>query len=193
MPSSASPFFRYSPTSWLLPRKKRNSSRLNCRLIWSRNGTSNRQIDRVGERDPKRADFAALERRRQHARAAGGVVALLQQRMHAQAEFGQLRGRPLAAEQVAAKFGLELLDRPRQRRLGDVALVGGAREIQRPRDGEEISDLMHFHDRAAPIRLACKLADEARNDTQTAIAAAYRFGSQRAFPKHGARPADFGR
>ena len=68
--------------------------------------------------------------------------------MHAQAEFGQLRGRPLAAEQVAAQFSLELLDRPRQRRLGHVALVRGTREIQHARDGEEVANLMHFHDRA---------------------------------------------
>ncbi len=79
--------------------------------------------------------------------------------MHALAEFGQLRGGPFAPEQVAAEFGLELLDRPRQRRLGDVALVGGAREIQRPRDGEEVPYLMHFHDRAARISPGWSLAD----------------------------------
>ena len=69
--------------------------------------------------------------------------------MHALAELGQLRGRAFAPEQVAAQFRLELLDRPRQRRLGDVALVGRAREIQHPRDGEEVAYLMHLHDRAA--------------------------------------------
>ena len=95
-------------------------------------------------------------------RAARRLVALLEQRMHALAEFGQLRCRPFAPEQVAAEFGLELLDRPRQRRLRNVALVGGAREIQRPRDGEEVPDLMHFHDRAAPIFPAGNLADRGR-------------------------------
>ena len=73
-----------------------------------------RQIDRMAERNSQRADFSALERRRQHARAAGGVVTLLQQRVHPKPEFGQLRCRPLAPEQVTAQFGLELLDRARQ-------------------------------------------------------------------------------
>ena len=68
--------------------------------------------------------------------------------MHALAEFGQLRGRPLAPEQVAAQFGFELLDRAGQRRLGHVAFVGGAREIEQPCDSEKIPDLVHFHDRA---------------------------------------------
>jgi hypothetical protein len=65
--------------------------------------------------------------------------------MHALAKLGQLRGWPFAPEQIAAEFGFELLDRPRQRRLRHVALVCGAREIQRPRDGKEVSDLMHLH------------------------------------------------
>ena len=81
----------------------------------------------------------------------GGVVALLEQRMHALAEFGQLRRGAFAPKQIAAEFGFKLLDRPRQRRLGDVAIVSGAREVQQPRDGEEIADLMHLHDRAALI------------------------------------------
>ncbi len=49
--------------------------------------------------------------------------------MRSLAEFGQLRCRSLPPEQIAAKLCLKLLDRPCQRRLGDVALVGGAREI----------------------------------------------------------------
>ena len=69
--------------------------------------------------------------------------------MHALAEFGQLRRRPLASEQVAAELVLELLDGARQRGLRDVAFLGGAREIQQPRDREEVSDLMHLHDRTA--------------------------------------------
>jgi hypothetical protein len=71
--------------------------------------------------------------------------------MHAAPKLGHLRGWPLTPEQVAAEFSFQLLDRPRQRRLGYVALVGGAREIQRPRDGKEVSNLMHFHARAPPI------------------------------------------
>ena len=81
-------------------------------------------------------------------RAGRGIVALFEQRVHAQAELGQLRGGALAAKQIAAEFGLKLFDRPRQRRLGDVALVGGAREVEHTRDGEEVANLMHLHDRA---------------------------------------------
>jgi len=57
--------------------------------------------------------------------------------MHALAEFGQLRGGALTAKQVAAEFGLQLLDGSRQRRLRDVALVGGAREVEYTRDREK--------------------------------------------------------
>jgi hypothetical protein len=68
--------------------------------------------------------------------------------MHAQTKLGQLRCRPLTPEQIAAKFRLKLLDRPRQRRLGDVAFVGGAREVQHACHGQEVAHLVHFHDRA---------------------------------------------
>jgi hypothetical protein len=65
--------------------------------------------------------------------------------MHALAEFGQLCGRTLAAEQITAEFAFEMFDRARERRLRDIALLGGAREVPRPRDCEEIPNLMHFH------------------------------------------------
>src|SRR5687768_16853516 len=115
----------------------------------------------MGQRDPERADFAALERGGERAGTARGVVTLLQQRMHALAELGQLRGRALAPEQVAAKLGLELLDRPRQRWLRDVALVRGAGEIQYSRHRKEISHLMHFHDRLPRSSLCIRLVDNA--------------------------------
>ena len=70
--------------------------------------------------------------------------------MHALSEFGELRRRALAPEKVATQFRLELLDGAGQRRLGDVALIGPAREIQRPADRHEIADLMHFHELALP-------------------------------------------
>ena len=80
--------------------------------------------------------------------------------MHALAEFGQLRGGPLAAKQVAAEFGLQLLDGPRQRRLRDVALVGGAREVEHTRDRKEVANLMHLHGRA-PVCRAQNVPDRA--------------------------------
>ena len=45
-------------------------------------------------------------------------------------------------------------------RIGLRALVGGAREIQRPRDREEVPYLMHFHDRDAPISPDGSLPDQ---------------------------------
>ena len=50
-----------------------------------------------------------------------------------------------AVEQRTAELVLELLDRAGQSRLADVALLGGAREIQRPRERDEVADLLHFH------------------------------------------------
>jgi len=54
--------------------------------------------------------------------------------MHALAELGHDRARALAPEQITAEFFLELANRARQRRLGDIALLGCTREIQRTRD-----------------------------------------------------------
>ena len=105
-----------------------------------------RDIDRVGNGDPQRADLAALEGRGEGARACGGFIALLEQRLHAQAELGELRRRALAPEQVAAEFGLQLLDGAGQRRLGDVAFFRGAREVERTADRQEVADLVHFHE-----------------------------------------------
>ena len=130
MPSSASPFFRYSPTSPAVAAQEPEFQPVELPFDLVEIGNQERQIDGMAERNPERPDFAALEGRRQYARAAGGVVALLSSGCIRIAEFGQLRRRPLAPEQIATHFRLKLLDRPRQRRLGDVALVGGAREVQ---------------------------------------------------------------
>src|SRR5260370_42159798 len=101
----------------------------------------------MSQRYPERADLAALEGGSERPRADGRLITLLEQRMHALAEFGHLR-RPFAPEQVAAELGFELLDRARQRRRRHVALVGGAGEIERPRHRWKITDLVHFHDQA---------------------------------------------
>jgi len=72
---------------------------------------------------------------------------LPQQRLHAPAEIGHDRVRPLAPVQVAAEFVLQLADRARQRGLRDIALLGGTREVQRAGDRQEVTDLVHFHER----------------------------------------------
>jgi hypothetical protein len=51
----------------------------------------------------------------------------------------------LAPEQHAPELLLELLHGPRQGRLGDVALLGGAREVQGLAHGEKVADLVHLH------------------------------------------------
>src|SRR5258706_10318995 len=63
-----------------------------------------RQVNRMRKRDPERANFTALERRGELARSGRGSIALLEQRVHAKAELGQLRGRAFAAKKIAAEF-----------------------------------------------------------------------------------------
>ena len=113
-----------------------------------------RQIDGMGQRNPQRTDFAALEGRGKFTRASRCLITLLEQRMHALAELGQLCGGPLAAKQVATEFGLQLFDGPRQRGLRDIALVGGAREVEHTRNREEVANLMHLHGRAPSVLIA---------------------------------------
>jgi len=84
---------------------------------------------------------------------AGGCGAgqhLLEMRLHQPAELGHVRLAALAREQQAAQLGFDLLDRPRQRRLGDVAFVGRAGEVQRPADRQKIADFVKFHPSACP-------------------------------------------
>ncbi len=64
---------------------------------------------------------------------------------HRQAELTQMGARPLAVEQQPAELLLEQLDGARQGRLGHVATLGRAGEVQLLAEGEEVFDLMHFH------------------------------------------------
>ena len=73
------------------------------------------------------------------------AVDLLEIGLHHAPELGQVRVRPLAVEERPAELALEKLDRPRQRRLRDVAALGGAREVQFLGDGEEVANLVHLH------------------------------------------------
>ena len=78
---------------------------------------------------------------------------MLQQRQHALAKLGELGLRPLAPEQIAAKLAFELADGAGEGGLGDVALFGGAREIERTSHREEVADLVHFHGKLRPAAL----------------------------------------
>ena len=68
-------------------------------------------------------------------------------RLHHPAELGQVRLVALAVEQQPAQLLLEQLDRAGQRGLGDVALLGRAREVERLAQRHEVADLVHFHRR----------------------------------------------
>ena len=56
-----------------------------------------------------------------------------------------MRVRALPVKQRAAQLLLELLDRPRQRRPGDVASLRRAGEIQFLTDRQKVADLVHLH------------------------------------------------
>src|SRR5207247_7572372 len=96
-------------------------------------GRDERRIDGARQREPKRADLPLLDGGGKRAGADGAVVALLEQRQHALAKLGQLGLRPLAPEQVAAELAFELSDGASEGGLGDIAFLGSAREIERPR------------------------------------------------------------
>jgi hypothetical protein len=62
-----------------------------------------------------------------------------------------------ASEQGAAELSFQKLDRARQRRVGDLAELRGARKSAFGADGEEIFDLVHFHDGFHSLRCICSL------------------------------------
>src|SRR5262245_11576500 len=103
------------------------------------------EIDRAGNGKPQRAQLAALDGGGQRARAERALVALLEQRIHALAELGQLGMRPFAAEQIAAELLFKLLDGTGQRRLRHVARLCSLGEIALADRRQEVPDLVHFH------------------------------------------------
>src|SRR5262245_24399234 len=104
-----------------------------------------RWVDSVGNREPKRANFTLLDCRSERTGAERAFVTLLQQGEHTLAEIGELGMRSLAPEQIAAKLAFELADSTGQRWLGNMAFFGSAGEIERSRHSEEVTYLMHFH------------------------------------------------
>jgi hypothetical protein len=69
---------------------------------------------------------------------------LLELRAHRAAEVGQEGEMPPTPEQDAAELLLDLLHGPHQRRLGYVAMLRRAREVQGLAH-REVADLVHFH------------------------------------------------
>src|SRR5262249_42180473 len=108
------------------------------------------KLDAAGYRQFQRADLAVVDHGRQRTRALGTLVTLLEQRKHSFAKRGEHDAWPLAPKKIAAQLAFKELYRACQRRLSDMALLGRAREIQRPRDGQEVPDLVHFHAHVPP-------------------------------------------
>src|SRR6516164_1354102 len=88
-------------------------------------------------------------------------------------ELGQVCEMALAVKQRAPKLPLQLLNRARERRLRDVALLGGTREVQLLCDCEKITNLMHFHGSTPQSRSAlldCQMCCAVRaTDNMTAF------------------------
>ncbi len=106
-----------------------------------------------------RAHHAEIERRiieaQEFLRLSLGTLRfaedLFEMRLHQPAEIGEVRQIALPPQEKTAQLLLELLDRTRQGGLRHVAFLGGAREVERLRNCEEITDLVHLH-RATPLR-----------------------------------------
>src|SRR5215469_1236078 len=81
----------------------------------------------------------------------GRFVHGFQMRTHHLAQLSEMRQVSLAVKEWPTKLPFELQDRARERRLRHVALFRRAREVQLLSHREEITDLMHFHDKLTGI------------------------------------------
>jgi hypothetical protein len=107
-------------------------------------------LDRVRDSEGQRCYLCLADVARQVLGGLRGFVGGLKKRQYLAAKIGQMGPRALAAEERAAKFLFELLDRAGERRLRDIAFFGSPREIQAPRHGKKVSNLMHLHVRFMP-------------------------------------------
>ena len=98
---------------------------------------------------------AFLDCARKFARRQSAFEAMGQKRHHLVTEIGQVRIGAFATEQRPAKLFLELLDCLAQRWLGDMADLRRLGEVQGLRDGQEISNLMHFHPAVGSVLTPC--------------------------------------
>lgn len=104
-----------------------------------------RGVDHARHAEPQVDNVALLEPGRQLFGRLGRLECSLEVRLHCPSKFRQMSVCALAVEQQAAEFFLKLLDSACQRRLRDIALLRRLGEVQRPADGQEVSDLVHFH------------------------------------------------
>src|SRR5512139_35949 len=103
------------------------------------------EFDAARYSELERADLSVVDHGGERAGALGAVVALLQQWKHPFAKRREHRARPLAPEKIATQFTFQEFDGARQRWLCHMTFFRRAGEIQRPRDRQEISHLVHFH------------------------------------------------
>jgi hypothetical protein len=107
-------------------------------------------LDRVRDSEGQRRYLCLADLAREVLSGLRGFVSSFEKRQYLAAKVGQMGPRALAAEERAAKFLFELLDRAGERWLRDTAFFGRPREIQAPRHGKKVSNLMHLHLRFMP-------------------------------------------
>src|SRR5262249_22839150 len=81
---------------------------------------------------------------------------LLEHGPHKLAELGQVGEAALAVDQRSPQLLFELLDRASQRRLRDVTLLSGPREVQRLAKRNKIADLVQLQPRQALLSLTLR-------------------------------------
>src|SRR5438105_2619534 len=96
--------------------------------------------DRAHQAEPQRCPLEPDELVRLLLRRLGAAKNLLEIGQYRAPELGEVAVGALAMEQRAAELLLEHPDRPRERRLRDVAALGSAGEVQFPAQHEEIAD-----------------------------------------------------
>ncbi|MEM6933053.1 MAG: hypothetical protein AAF526_05630 [Pseudomonadota bacterium] len=64
-----------------------------------------------------------------------------------------MRLAPLATEERAAEFVPEIADGPGERGLGDMAELGGPREVQLLGEDDKVADLVQFYPEVPPYRV----------------------------------------
>jgi hypothetical protein len=79
-------------------------------------------------------------------------------------EMGQADVRPVSLEQPAPKFGFQILNRSRERRLRDTATSGRSGETLFLTEGEEVENVMRLHWHCAAYRAASSIAFEMMGD-----------------------------
>jgi hypothetical protein len=103
------------------------------------------RADRTHDTEPNLRLLQIEKLLRRRFRGLGISEELTQMRLDEPTEVCQMRQLALAPQQQPAELLLELLDRPGQCRLRDIALLRRTCEIQGVGDRQKIAHLVHFH------------------------------------------------